>query len=332
MNKIVASFDSQTPLYEIVKNSEPGVLFFHNRNHPGSYQLLITSMDEFAKKNVKHFYLQISTIFNDRLAEHRTGKIESLDSIIHELKNPILKDYLKRLIEKAHSVGIQVFAVDPKQKVLSHGETIGEPKKQQEMLDHYSSLDNELTKNISGFTKLLGKQEKFIGLFGSLRISICDKSQLNTPSILFHADDMLTFFFNYQPSKIDTNTERERKHIDCFDIVVMTPQDFEDKIDTTKEVSSGAGIKLLNQFLSTYEIPITCKGYAHTNSSTIDGVVVVNKEKINSVWKKTCEFMDPIGKRMIQEDTNAVIIFSDVESEETRSILEIGIRKSKQHL
>lgn len=313
----VLKFDSQTPLSEIVAQTEEGVLFFHYHDHIGSVQLINSSLLELAKNKVKHFYLELHQNWNEALREHfHQGKSENLSKCINRLGDPTEKVNIENLIKKIHEAGIEIFAVDPGTYLVSHEGLIGNQEKSKRMVDARLKLDADIQANIQDCTSRLSKEkgEKFVGLFGNMHVGIA--KHFKVPAVCFMSYERIDegSFYNIHPSKLIVKTDEERKHVDLFDLFIMALPDLEDSIDYTKE-HKGYGIKFFNQLLEKLQIPIECKGYAHTKSSQVDAVAIIPFKDSAIVWGKLVKLLDGVSKRIdlqIELD-RSLIIFENIE-------------------
>lgn len=334
MSKIVPPFSTTTPLAEIVANAQPGVVFFHNHNHKGSFQILIESMEEFAKSGVKHFYLELSQdLFKNCLKNHfelRESSLESLNKALSNMSSPEQRENLSQLIKAAHRVGVQVLAVDCNSALVDGSRLANDAKAAQNVIKARLSGDTKMANVMKRHISTLSENQKYIGLFGGNHIAICNSKNLNALSVYLHSqaiEQSDCTHINYSPSEIEGVDERTSKHIKQFDIWTMVPPELNDELDLGKEVNS-VSLLYLNRLLEKLLLPLICKAYSRKNSGKIDAIVEIDRDIASNVWGNVMDKMDPFAKRMesIGDAERQRIIFENIDQEETRQKLISSLR------
>lgn len=332
---MIANFNPNMPLAEILQQASKGALFFHNHGHLGSYQILERAMPEF--KGVKHFYVEIpEKLFKDALKQHFTNG-SSLDQAFSCFTsscfiNQEQVSHLKDLIVAAHKVGIEVLAVDTNEVLIPDSLLAGDTKAAEQVIKQRLAQDQKVVALMKTYMQQLKSEDKYIGLFGGNHIGI--GKSFPACVVLFQARNLEPgrSLHHVRPEDIDADPKSAAIINQCH-FMTFVPQNLDDSLDLSQPVEH-KNLAELNRLLGTFSLPL-CQAYRHKNSQKISAAVFIPMEQHHQIWGNIVKFMDPFVKRCdtSYDPDKALIIFDDIAQDSVRAKIVaslVHVTKSKK--
>lgn len=317
----------------IHETSKKGVLFFHNHNHVGSIQILMRSMSDMRAMKVDHLYLEIPVHLNADLKQHFEKKISTLEKPFSCFIDKEQRRLLIELVEKAHSVGIRVLAVDNNQ-ILNSKDRVGKAQATEDLIRQRVANDDKMAGLIRSHIETLPKDHKYIGLFGGNHVRT--GKVLDAFSVYLHSH-VLPSGVTHQhqlPQNVTVADERTReslKQIDIFTIVRPNLEIDQEELDLSKPCKS-LSITYFNQLLKLLNISIECVACSYENDDKVHAVALVPKTDHEKMWVGVQKCMDPFSKRVeSHSDTHYKWIFENIDADDVRKLIIGSIVKLRQN-